>query len=299
MANEEQITEIEVLMSIYDGDPCFNKINDSTFQYRFGTDGEKTACLLEMQWPPEYPEVVPTFNFNAFYNNHLSSATKAALVKALNEQAVQNLGDPQGYTIFEWARDSLADLMTNLQNEPPVPLSLHLDSGDDDKNDNSEKALNLESSEGKSKVKKEQLTKSQKRREWSRLDAKGEKPRGYDWVDVIRHLSQTGSQALPETLPPTPASKAAVEEEILKTDFSSLTLFPTPIPWNPPQTQELMERALKTHHPESKAYGLVQALTTRTGLQSSAGSFTSPCLLSYATHPVPQCNEPQGRTNNL
>jgi hypothetical protein len=214
MANEEQVTEIEVLMSIYDGDPCFNKINDTTFQYRFGEEGEKTSCLLEMQWPPEYPEVVPTFNFNAFYNNHLTSATKAALVKALNEQAVQNLGDPMGYTIFEWARESVADLINNLANEPPVPLSLHLDSGDEDRNDNSENAK-MESSEAKSKVKKEQLTKSQKRREWSRLDNKGEKPRGYDWVDVIRHLSQTGgSQAFPDTpLPATPASRTADKDE--------------------------------------------------------------------------------------
>lgn len=45
------------------------------------------------------------------------------------------------------------------------------------------------------KVKKEQLTKSQKRREWDRLDSKGEKPRGHDWVDIIRHLSQTGQQS--------------------------------------------------------------------------------------------------------
>ncbi len=36
------------------------------------------------------------------------------------------------------------------------------------------------------------LTKSQKRRQWDRMDGKGEKPRGFDWVDVIKHLSQTG-----------------------------------------------------------------------------------------------------------
>jgi hypothetical protein len=36
------------------------------------------------------------------------------------------------------------------------------------------------------------LTKAQKRRQWDRMDGKGEKIRGYDWVDVIKHLSQTG-----------------------------------------------------------------------------------------------------------
>lgn len=46
----------------------------------------------------------------------------------------------------------------------------------------------------KKKEKKEQLTKNQKRKIFDRLDASGERPRGWDWVDVIRHLSQTGSQ---------------------------------------------------------------------------------------------------------
>ena len=43
-------------------------------------------------------------------------------------------------------------------------------------------------------VKKEQLTKSQKRRQWDhRMGGDdGQKPRGYDWIDIIRHLSQTG-----------------------------------------------------------------------------------------------------------
>jgi hypothetical protein len=41
-------------------------------------------------------------------------------------------------------------------------------------------------------VKKEQLTKSQKRRMWERTDNKGNRARGWDWVDIIRHLSQTG-----------------------------------------------------------------------------------------------------------
>ena len=44
-------------------------------------------------------------------------------------------------------------------------------------------------------VKKEQLTKAQKRRAWEKggLD-QGERARGWDWIDVIRHLSQTGSK---------------------------------------------------------------------------------------------------------
>lgn len=43
-------------------------------------------------------------------------------------------------------------------------------------------------------VKKEQLTKSQKRRLWERTDNKGNRPRGWDWIDIMKHLSQTGSK---------------------------------------------------------------------------------------------------------
>ena len=45
-------------------------------------------------------------------------------------------------------------------------------------------------------VKKEQLTKSQKRRQWNNRVAgdDGQKPRGHDWIDIVRHLSQTGNK---------------------------------------------------------------------------------------------------------
>lgn len=45
----------------------------------------------------------------------------------------------------------------------------------------------------KKAAKKETMSKSQKRKQWDRLDSKGEKPRGYDWIDIVKHLSQTGS----------------------------------------------------------------------------------------------------------
>lgn len=44
----------------------------------------------------------------------------------------------------------------------------------------------------KVKENKEQLTKAQKRRQWEKTNHKGEKPRGWNWVDLVKHLSQTG-----------------------------------------------------------------------------------------------------------
>lgn len=46
--------------------------------------------------------------------------------------------------------------------------------------------------------KKEQLSKNQKRRLYDRFGTQGMtdgKQRGWDWVDLIRHLSQTGAKA--------------------------------------------------------------------------------------------------------
>lgn len=46
----------------------------------------------------------------------------------------------------------------------------------------------------KENQKKEQLTKAQKRRQWDKVGSKGEKPRGWNWVDIVKHLSQTSSR---------------------------------------------------------------------------------------------------------
>jgi len=58
----------------------------------------------------------------------------------------------------------------------------------------------------KKPTKKEHLSKAQKRKQWDRVDGKGDKPRGWDWVDIVKHLSQTGSKQSPDTeLPSTPS----------------------------------------------------------------------------------------------
>lgn len=46
--------------------------------------------------------------------------------------------------------------------------------------------------DNKKQPKKEQLTKAQKRRAWDKAESGkgGEKPRGWDWIDIVKHLSQ-------------------------------------------------------------------------------------------------------------
>ena len=42
------------------------------------------------------------------------------------------------------------------------------------------------------KEKKENLTKNQKRRMYDKFGSTVDRPRGWDWVDIIKHLAQTG-----------------------------------------------------------------------------------------------------------
>ena len=50
-----------------------------------------------------------------------------------------------------------------------------------------------EASSTKKKEKKEVLSKQAKRRLADRTNTKGELERGWNWVDVVKHLSKTGS----------------------------------------------------------------------------------------------------------
>ncbi|GIY31552.1 RWD domain-containing protein 4 [Caerostris extrusa] len=182
---ETQAEETEVLLSIYDGDQCFKQISSSCYQYRIGDDDDIKSFLLEISWVPKYPDVIPNINLDAFYNKKLIPEVKSNIVTQLTELAESNIGTPMTYTLFEWAKEN-AEELTKLQPEHLISQESKLIPED--------KAVEEEMVQTK-KEKKPQLTKQQKRRLAERLDAKGEHPRGWDWVDVIKHLSQIGPKA--------------------------------------------------------------------------------------------------------
>lgn len=100
------------------------------------------------------------------------------------------------YTLFECLKEKLTELFAELEDE-----------AQNQKLDNVAENLStiqLKSSaepQAKAQVtKKEQLTKAQKKKLWERSDNKGNRVRGWDWVDIIKHLSQTGSK---DDVPPT------------------------------------------------------------------------------------------------
>ncbi|KAJ1215560.1 hypothetical protein NDU88_003168 [Pleurodeles waltl] len=181
-ANEDQEMELEALRSIYEGDECFKELGPASFQYRIGGEGDPKAFLMDISWPETYPETAPNISMNSFFNNRISPAIKQSILDKLLEQVEANLGTSMTYTLFEYAKDNQEQFMEDHQPYVNAVTSI----GNDDSVANSV-------SSSKKKDKKEQLSKSQKRKLADKTDYKGELPRGWDWVDVIK-LAKTGSK---------------------------------------------------------------------------------------------------------
>ncbi|KAK6323043.1 hypothetical protein J4Q44_G00053820 [Coregonus suidteri] len=177
-ANEDQEMELEALRSIYEGDERFKEVSPVSFQFRIGEHDDSKAFILDISWPEMYPETAPDISLDGFFNKKISPETKQLIISGLEEQVEANLGTAMMYTLFEWAKDNQETLMENHQ---AVVTTVTLMSNSD---------LNAPA---RKKEKKEQLTKSQKRKITCRTDNKGELPRGWDWVDVIK-LSRTGGK---------------------------------------------------------------------------------------------------------
>ncbi|XP_048041226.1 RWD domain-containing protein 4 isoform X1 [Megalobrama amblycephala] len=175
-ANEDQEMELEALRSIYEGDDCFKELSSVSFQYRVGDLDDTKSFLLEVSWPENYPETAPHISLDAFFNNKISLETKRYILSKMSEQVEANLGTAMVYTLFEWAKENQETLMENHQ---PVTSAVTLISNSDVMN-------NSTSVSKKKKEKKEQLTKAQKRKLIGRTDNKGELPRGWNWVDVVK-----------------------------------------------------------------------------------------------------------------
>ncbi|XP_067838646.1 RWD domain-containing protein 4 [Heptranchias perlo] len=173
--NEDQAMELEALRSIYEGDECFKELSPASFQYRVGNLGDPKAFLLEISWPEMYPELAPNISMNAFFNNSISPSVKQNIIAKLNEQVEANLGTAMMYTLFEWAKENQEQLM---ENHHPLVTGMTISMTENTGTSNTSAA--------KKKERKEQLSKSQKRKLADKTDNRGELPRGWNWVDVVK-----------------------------------------------------------------------------------------------------------------
>ncbi|XP_034946242.1 RWD domain-containing protein 4 [Chelonus insularis] len=181
---EIQEEEREVLLSIYEGDTAFKQLTPTTYQYKYGEDDDPRSFLLEICWGANYPTEKPKISMETFYNKHIIPSVKNKIVAHIEAEAEQWLGCAMTYTLFQSVQENLTQL---LEDQPESIVGLNVQVSKLTIGDEIQK-------ESMKKPKKEILTKAQKRRQWNKTDGKGEKSRGWDWVDVIKHLSQTGSK---------------------------------------------------------------------------------------------------------
>jgi hypothetical protein len=102
------------------------------------------------------------------------------------------------YTLFECLKENLTDHLAALEEEQK---NKHVVSNVTESVEKLQVNDNKPAQSSAPVVKKEQLTKAQKRKIWNRSDNTGTRPRGWDWVDIIKHLSQTGGKP-EESAPP-------------------------------------------------------------------------------------------------
>lgn len=111
----------------------------------------------------------------------------------LKEEGEAWIGCGMTYTLFECIKEKSTELLAELEEDLKAQKlakvtenvnTIHI----------APVIKTTDSQSTQPQVKKEQLTKSQKRRLWERTDNKGNRPRGWDWVDIMKHLSQTGSK---------------------------------------------------------------------------------------------------------
>jgi len=188
MSNELQAEELEVLKSIYDGDPNFKDLGKTTptFQYKIGDEDGK-SFLLEISWGELYPDAKPQLNLDSFYNKHLTQNVKQSVISRLIGEAEQYLGTAMTYTLIEWAKENISELLAEHE-------KIEIEEPEDKDKEDEDNNQNLTTADAAPKTRKVQLSKQQKRKLFDQLNNKGERPRGWDWVDVIKHLSQSGSK---------------------------------------------------------------------------------------------------------
>jgi hypothetical protein len=108
------------------------------------------------------------------------------------------------YTLFECLKEKQTELLQELEEERKnVKVASVTESVSTVQLDPSAKSGQVAAA-----AKKEQMTKAQKRKMWTRTDNKGNRQRGWDWVDIVKHLSQTGGKDESASAMPTVQSVA-------------------------------------------------------------------------------------------
>ncbi|KAM3172124.1 hypothetical protein ACTXT7_015191 [Hymenolepis weldensis] len=144
-----------------------------------GTPGTLESFVVNITWPLDYPNIPPIIDFNEFCNLNMPRALQESLLSELNEIASQNVGESHTFTLIEHLRDNFEAYAQQIRDAKKRPKERIFESVTEDmEKDKKDTAL----------------TKAQKRKQVNRFNSDGNLPRGWNWVDVIKHLRQTGVQ---------------------------------------------------------------------------------------------------------
>lgn len=119
---------------------------------------------------------------------------KTKIVDILKAEGEAWIGCGMTYTLFECLKEKLTELLPELEEEIKAQKLASITENVNTIHIAPVIKTSDSQQQQQPQAKKEQLTKAQKRRMWERTDNKGNRPRGWNWVDIIKHLSQTGSK---------------------------------------------------------------------------------------------------------
>lgn len=129
---------------------------------------------LEFVIPASYPEVVPRPDLANLNNAPYAPAVKMQATAQLVAEAETQLGECMLYNLAEWAKEQIPHWLEQSIVERSMPAVAPA----------AEQTAVKEESQFKG------MSKAQKRRHFDKYGAAEEKPRGWDWVDILSHLSK-------------------------------------------------------------------------------------------------------------
>lgn len=167
--------------------------------YQFGNSqlgevGNLKSLVLKVTWPEGYPDIPPIVSLDSFYNGHISSFLKEAILRDLNLLANEQLGTALTFSLIDQLKENSEEYFRLID----------LDHSESKHSENVEASAKLDevvrylywylvhflNQNMKKAARRSLLTKAQKRRQLNRLDQNGVLPRGWNWVSVVKHLQQ-------------------------------------------------------------------------------------------------------------
>lgn len=172
--------EAEVLKSIYD-ETELKIFPNFLLEFKVGERDTTNSFVVQIRWPEGYPDVLPQISLDSFYNAHLPIQVKEQIAADLTRIAEEQLGTAFTFSLLDFLRENSDKYLKKLRSETTETA------------DTDCSQLEVTHSQGTCKpLKKSQMSKAQKRKQFDRLGQDGELPRGWNWVSVIKHLQQTG-----------------------------------------------------------------------------------------------------------